>query len=162
MPATVSATVSFAWAFMSLGVMYLGVSTPGRHAPNDQLISRHAARSQGHVPGSKIHGASQSQRAERTERDSNPRYGNPYAGFQNQCLRPLSHPSHVDQDPTQSRNQALTYKWFESTKCSRISSPLIFLMRVFWSGFASTVRSMSQYHSDSGGCGNPGSGGWRR
>ena len=29
----------------------------------------------------------------RTERDSNPRYGHPYAGFQNQCLKPLSHPS---------------------------------------------------------------------
>ena len=29
----------------------------------------------------------------RTERDLNPRYGHPYAGFQNQCLKPLSHPS---------------------------------------------------------------------
>ena len=27
------------------------------------------------------------------ERDLNPRYGRPYAGFQNRCLKPLGHPS---------------------------------------------------------------------
>ena len=36
---------------------------------------------------------SESGRRKRMGRDLNPRYGYPYAGFQNRCLKPLGHPS---------------------------------------------------------------------
>ena len=34
-------------------------------------------------------------RNQRMGRDLNPRYGYPYAGFQNRCLKPLGHPSGI-------------------------------------------------------------------
>lgn len=59
------------------------------------------------------------QKIERMERDSNPRNPCEFAGFQNRCLKPLSHPS-VEQIKVREELPSITISYFERKSCLKL------------------------------------------